>query len=269
MDADSSDEYPTYTINKKGRHGVLLIINNVLFGGDGSKDCEQSVADAQQLAKVFHDCRYKISTKQDLDATEITDTVRSVVTNDVNSNDDSFICCILSHGNAQGIQGVKKPGDDKNAENFVTVTELADIVKECQQLHGKPKIFIFQACRGDKAPIPVTADDPEASTTGEAKSVVVDGRSTALPPDADFLFGFSTTEGNVATRYINYLKYGSPYIKALCTAIENHPKWSIDDILLLVNDEVSRESLALIPDEKYQQMPEIGSTLCKKFYITK
>lgn len=267
MDTDSSDKYPEYKINRKGiRHGVLLIINNVLFGGDGSKDRKQSIADAMQLAEVFGGYGYKvIADKQDLNATEITETLRSVVTKEVDPNDDSFICCILSHGNAQGIEGVKKEGD-KEGENFVTVTELADIVKECQGLRGKPKIFFFQACRGEEAPTPVNIDNLGASTsTEEAKSVVVDGRSTALPPDADFLFGFSTTEGNVAARYLDH---GSPYIKALCRVMKDHPKWSIDDILLVVNGEVSQQSL-IYKSSNFQQMPEIRSTLRKKFYITK
>ena len=187
--------------------------------------------------------------------------IEDAVEKDVICDHDSFICCILSHGNPRGIQGV----DDKT----VTVTELANIVN-CDRLHGKQKIFFFQACRGEGMPEPMVFDSSIPSIKEEV--MVPDGSSIALPPEADFLFGFSTVENNRALRG-EYT--GSHYITALSDAIIDHgSNLSIERILLVVNHKVAGEPKTVTIEKdgkkekyKYHQMPEIRSTLRGCFYF--
>ncbi|XP_019855217.1 PREDICTED: caspase-3-like [Amphimedon queenslandica] len=254
-----------YTTNPGRNRGIVLIINNVKFL-DKSKDRDSSEEDEEKLKEAFDKYRYEVITMKNLEADAIKDAVKKVVQKDVIGDHDSFICCILSHGNPAGIEGVDLDG------KTVTVTELANIVN-CDKLHRKPKIFVFQACRGAGIPEPMVSDLAIPPSIREEEEVMVpDGHSIALPPEADFLFAFSTVENNRALRG----KYtGSHYITALSNAIINHgSKLSIERILLVVNHKVAGESkrVEIEKDGKtetciYHQMPEIRSTLRGCFYF--
>ena len=117
----------------------------------------------------------------------------------------------------------------------------------------------------------MVSDSSIPSSSREEEVMVSDGR-TALPPEADFLFAFSTMENNQALRG----KYtGSHYITALSSAIIDHgSRLSIDRILLVVNHKVAGESKTVEIDKDgktekciYHQMPEIRSTLRGCFYF--
>lgn len=55
--------------------------------------------------------------------------------------DDCFVCCILSHGDVNGLLRTYYHGPTE----YVTISEVCDrfTVQECPALFGKPKIFIF------------------------------------------------------------------------------------------------------------------------------
>ncbi|XP_019863690.1 PREDICTED: caspase-3-like, partial [Amphimedon queenslandica] len=262
-DVGGDDVVLKYDVNKTGEHGVVLIINNVHFEGKDIGDRKSSYEDAKRLKEVFEGLRYQVVVQEDLKAEEIKTRIRGIAAGLVTKKHDSFICCILSRGNSEGIEGV----DHKT----VTVPELANIVnsKECSALHGKPKIFLFQGDRGTEIPEPSTVDSSMPWPPKEEEKVA-DGTARALPPEADFLFGFSTSDGNVAARGVYS---GSQYIKAVCEFLD--PKYSsrlsLDELLLLVNDKISGNPIdfKLLPPYKYHQMPEIRSTLRKKFYFKK
>ncbi|XP_011409050.1 PREDICTED: caspase-3-like [Amphimedon queenslandica] len=253
-----------YTTNPGRNRGIVLIINNVKFSDKDTPNRDSSKKDEEKLKKAFDKCRYEVITKRNLEADTMKEAIEEVVEKDVTRDHDSFICCILSHGNPAGIEGV----DGKT----VTVTELANIVN-CDWLHGKPKIFVFQACRGTGMPERMVADLSIPSGSREEEEVMVpDGRSIALPPEADFLFAFSTVENNKALRGVYS---GSHYITALSNAIIDYgSKLSIDRILLVVNHKVAGEpkTVEIVKDGKtetciYHQMPEIRSTLRGYFYF--
>ena len=259
-DQDIVYHYPT----NKGKHrGIALIINNVDFKGILPKRTS-STKDAKKLESIFLNLRYKVKVRDDLKAQEMKGVLEKLVDEeDIDSEHDSFVCCILSHGDPQGVLG----SDNKP----VTVSELANKVistKKFTALHGKPKMFFFQACRGNKRPESFVPDSSDPSSHGKEEEVMVaDGPSdsVALPPEADFIFGFSTVEGNAAMRGE---ETGSAYIKTLCSTIEKHAsRLSIDRLLLVVNDEVAKICVSITEGKKYQQMPEIRSTLRGCFYF--
>lgn len=254
-----------YQVNEKGDHGVALIINNVTFEGEGTADRTSSNKDAERLEEVLKGLRYQVIIREDLKAADMKKVLSAIAAGLVLPKHDSFICCILSHGNPEGIEGV----DGKT----VTVTELAKIInaKECSALHGKPKIFFFQACRGSEMPEPIVGDSSNIQwPPNEGEEMVADGLTKALPPEADFIFGFSTAEGNIAARGIYS---GSQYIKALCKFIPKYAsRLSLYELLLLVNHDISGNPVQFKvqgKDVTYQQMPEIRSTLRGKFYFEK
>ena len=241
------------------------MINNVKFPDKDTPNRDSSKKDEDKLKKAFDKYRYKVIIIRNLEADAMKDAIEDAVEKDVTRDHDSFICCILSHGNPAGIEGVDLDG------KTVTVTELSNIVN-CDKLHGKPKIFVFQACRGAGMPEPMVSDLSIPSREEKQEVMVPDGRSIALPPEADFLFAFSTMENNQALRG----KYtGSHYITALSSAIIDHgSRLSIDRILLVVNHKVAGEPKTVEIDKDgktekciYHQMPEIRSTLRGYFYF--
>ena len=263
--APADDLVYKYEVNKKGDHGVALIINNVTFEGEGTADRTSSNKDAERLEEVLKGLRYQVIIRENLRAVDMIEVLHEVAADIVLPKHDGFICCILSHGNPEGILGV----DGKT----VTVTELAKIInaKECPALHGKPKIFLSVASRGSEMPESIVPDSSNMPwPLNEGEEMVADGLTKALPPEADFIFGFSTAEGNIAARGIYS---GSQYIKALCKFIPKYAsRLSLYELLLLVNHDISGNPVQFKvqgKDVTYQQMPEIRSTLRGKFYFEK
>lgn len=262
-DQDIVYHYPT----NKGKHrGIALIINNVDFKGK-LPERTSSTKDAEKLESIFENLRYRVKVRKDLTAQRMKEVLEELVKDkDIDKEHDSFVCCILSHGDPQGVLGTDK--------KIVTVSELAKIVNAegCKALCWKPKMFFFQACRGDKQPESVMRDSAGQSNHGKEKEPMAadgPGDSIALPPEADFIFGFSTVEGNAAMRGE---KFGSEYIKTLCSTIEEHAsRLSIDRLLLIVNKKVTEKSFSATTEEgkeyEYLQMPEIRSTLRGCFYF--
>jgi Caspase domain len=72
----------------------------------------------------------------------------------------------------------------------------------CPSLASKPKLFVFQACKGDKT-------NDGAWTHDDSSGVII-------PTQSDLSFAYSTWQGEASWRHsVN----GSIYIQALCSVI--------------------------------------------------
>uniref|UniRef100_A0A8C1X0U8 Caspase-6 n=1 Tax=Cyprinus carpio TaxID=7962 RepID=A0A8C1X0U8_CYPCA len=165
---------------------------------------------------------------------------------------DCFVCVFLSHGE----NGYINAYDEK-----IEIKEITDLFKgdKCRSLVGKPKIFILQACRGEKHDEPVTPMDVVDSQT--VNEVVVDaGVLCTLPAGADFLMCYSVAEGYYSHREI---VNGSWYIQDLCEILRRYGSTlEFTDILTLVNRKVSfRSALGK------KQVPCFASMLTKKLFF--
>ena len=256
---------PVYTYHTKGKgkgeRGVAFIINNVNFGN--GKDRESSIEDAKKLRSTFERLDYRTITRHDLSSVAMKDELSKIANEAVKEDHDSFVCCILSHGNERGIEGIG------GRDDVISVPELTEIIncKNCPKLFGKPKIFFIQACRGDNTPDPVVLDN---TTIYTGDTQVADGRRRALPPEADFMISFCTSQDNVACRGLNT---GAQYIIKLCETIDKYSsKLNLYELLLVVHREiVALEFKVTIgqSDKVYHQMPELRSTLQGKFKFEK
>ena len=247
----SSRKIYKYEKSKQKNRGIALIINNVKFDPKTKLEPQwSSNEDAERLKDLFKDLKYDPHVHFNLTAAAMTETLETYAKDAISETNDSFICCILSLGDERGILGTDG--------EVVSIEELANSFNghNCPKLNGKPKIFFIQACRGEKKPAAVLKYSEERMVTDDGK------QSRALPPDADFLFGFSTTD---STRSLRGVSTGSQYIKELCSVIkENASGLSIDEILLIVHNNVARNCFEGMD---YQQMPETRSTLRGKFYF--
>ena len=113
----------------------------------------------------------------------------------------------MSHGGEKDtIEGVK--GRKIDIENITSEFKPS----KCPTLAGKPKVFIFQACRGLsedqnlQSSTQLTAAD--SAKSGSFKDSTLP-RSSA-PDESDFLYAFSTVPRYVSRRYPGT---GSPFIQ--------------------------------------------------------
>ena len=56
------------------------------------------------------------------------------------------VLCLLSHGS----KGKIYAKSDKKGNPSVDIDKLVEILRECPELYGKPKLVFVQACRGCK-----------------------------------------------------------------------------------------------------------------------
>ena len=138
---------------------------------------------------------------------------------------DCFVCCILSHG--QNDEEVF--GSDGVVNNIKDLTGLFTGVK-CPSLAGKPKVFLFQACRGhqqmDGVQPMIESDSPG------------DKMEPTIPDLNDVLIGYSTSPGHASFRH---RKKGSWYISSLVQAfLLYHEEVDVENLLKIVHNHLCK-----------------------------
>ena len=242
-----------YKTNKEGQHGYALIINNIRI--DGREERAGAKADGENLSKALKKLRYNLYKDQvheNCTAFRINELVKEAVNVD-HSKSDSFICCLLSHGDSELIFGT----DDKK----VYLEDIKKMVINCKSLVGKPKIFFVQSCRGEALP---DAHHVQFDTHGHEGKVL-------LPEASDVFFGYATSPNTKACRFTDT---GSWYIIELCKALDTYG--SKCDLLTIVqcaqyevctNKEYVYERRVGGETKWYRQSPQMVSTLIRRFYF--
>ena len=240
-----------YQINEGG-HGYALIINNISI--DGREERKGAAQDGLKLSQTMRSLGYKlVGDKVHINCTAyVIKQLIKEATNIDHTHNDSFICCLMSHGDSDYVYGT----DDKP----VYLDSIQKDVINCKGLFGKPKIFFVQACRGGTLP--------------DAHKVEVDDHNTPgkvlLPEACDVFFGYATSPNTKACRFTDT---GSWYITELCKAFRDFP---LQDLLTIVQiaqhevctkDEYVYERREDKVTKSYKQSPQMVSTLVRKVYF--
>uniref|UniRef100_A0A3P9MW46 Caspase-3 n=1 Tax=Poecilia reticulata TaxID=8081 RepID=A0A3P9MW46_POERE len=223
--------------------GVCLIINNKNF------DARMSVrdgtdVDAANVAKTFVKLGYKVRLLND----QTVDNMMKQMDED-HSQNASFVCVLLSHGDQEVIYGT---------DGFKKLETLIKCIKghHCTSLVGKPKLFFIQACRGSEFDHGMETDS------------VVDETSAKIPVEADFLYAYSTAPGFYSWRNTSN---GSWFIQSLCESLGKFSgQLELMQIMTRVNHKVAFyfESASNLPGfNGKKQIPSIVSMLTKDFYF--
>ncbi|XP_060682692.1 caspase-6-like isoform X1 [Hemiscyllium ocellatum] len=258
---DVMDPSIEYNMNHR-RRGIALIFNNERFYWYlGLPERGGTNADRFSLDKRLRELGFDVHVYDNYKASEVLQIIHEVATSD-HSDADCFLCVFLSHGENNHVFAY----DAKISLQEITERFRGD---KCPSLVGKPKIFIIQACRGDKHDEPVMPKDEVDANQLVVNEVVVDaGTMRTLPAGADFIMCYSVAEGFYSHREtVN----GSWYIQDFCTLLENQgSQLEFTEFLTLVNRKVSERSVERCADRNAlgkKQVPCFASMLTKKLYF--
>ncbi|KAL7876785.1 hypothetical protein SRHO_G00034280 [Serrasalmus rhombeus] len=243
------DLFPEYKMDYKRRGTVLIFNQERFFWTLKLRERSGTATDKENLTERFQQLGFNVETHDDLNKNDMMDKLRKAANAD-HRDADCFVCVFLSHG---------KDGHVFACDDKVNIKEITALFRgdQCESLVGKPKIFIFQACRGDTTDMSVTG----MAQVENSSDVEEDAASIyTLPAGADFLMCYCVAEGFVAFRHITL---GSFYIQDLCETLQQQSSTlEFTQLLTLVNLKVSRRTHG-----NKKQMPCFTSMLTKKLYF--
>ena len=236
-------------------HGICVIINNHQFHHPTDPDQAHNnrggaEVDQKNLQLTFQYLRYKVEIYENLTHTRMMEVMLSLAQRN-HADFDSFICCILTHGEQNSVHG---------ADSIpVSLLDLTGVMKMCTTLINKPKMFFIQACRGDREDEGHKLDNEDAVQRDSG------GRQPpsthTIPQEADFFFGYATPLGNAAYRS---RRHGSWYISELCKVLTKHAYTSnLSNMMRKVNDNICRA----FTKEGYKQTSEFVDRLRKEVHF--
>ncbi|NXU45611.1 CASP6 protein, partial [Drymodes brunneopygia] len=258
----SLDPAVEYKMNHQ-RRGVALIFNHEhFFWHLRLPDRRGTMADRNNLKRSLTDLGFEVRLFDDLKTEDVLQKTDDASMED-HSNADCFVCVFLSHGEDDHIYAY---------DGKIKIQTIADMFRgdKCPSLVGKPKIFIIQACRGDKHDDAVIAHD---STDSRSESLVSETEVDAavvytLPAGADFIMCYSVAQGYFSHRdTVN----GSWYIQDLCETLRKHgSSLEFTELLTVVNRKVSYRRVDQCRDRNAigkKQIPCFASMLTKRLYF--
>ena len=249
----------------KQRHGIALIVNIESFE-DGEKHPlrEGSRYDVASLVCLFNFIQYDTRVYKNLTRKEYIRAQRVIQSLD-HSQYDSFFCVIMSHGNEKGevIFSNNKP-----LSKCKIVNEFSP--RYCKGLESKPKIFIFQACRGTQGNIEgLNSDDeqfqqnllPICSESYNSQSIPIynkPNQQVAQDLGIDIFIGDSTLD-----KYVSYrTKHeGTYFIQSFCSVMQSCINMEFTHIMIEVRKKVFQLS------NIYRQCTEDTNRLQKQVYF--
>nr|XP_030127456.3 caspase-6 isoform X1 [Taeniopygia guttata] len=257
----SLDPAEEYKMNHQ-RRGLALIFNHERFYWHlRLQDRRGTWVDRNNLKSILTELGFEVRLFDDLKKEDVQQRIYEASTAD-HSNADCFVCVFLSHGEDGHIFAY----DDK-----IEIQTITDMFRgdKCQSLVGKPKIFIIQACRGDKHDDAVIAHDSADGSESPGNETDVDAAGVyTLPAGADFIMCYSVAQGYYSHRdTIN----GSWYIQDLCETLRKHgSSLEFAELLTVVNRKVSCRRVGMCKDINAigkKQIPCFASMLTKKLYF--
>ncbi|XP_071480750.1 caspase-3-like [Diadema antillarum] len=245
--------------------GIVFVLNNNDHVDRGVR--KGSEIDVINVTHVFNEIGYTPVVKQNLTAQEIRGALAEVKRT-IRKIHTSVVLVFMSHGVQEGIYG--------SDGVVISVEDIKEMFsgKNCPALIGKPKIFFFQACRGNKLTTSATDDRPlsvvstshdvenaagilnalaketegiDPARDSELRTLSTGSTATdrlpaletdGVPDNADMYIAHATSEGYFAIRdRVN----GSWFIQALCEElITGAHLYDLDTIMTKVAKRVKK-----------------------------
>ena len=227
-----------------------LVINNKDFINDAEAIRKGSDVDLKSLNSLFsEELQFQVTERSNLTYQEMMMEVRSFASKEEHGEADMAAVVVMSHGR----EGVVCTTDHRMVQIDWILKQFNN--DECPRLRGKPKLFVFQACRGDDSDygVSTTASDSQRSSGG------MEMKENSW---SDMVIAYSTIPGYVANRDI---VDGSWFIQSFCQVFRERAKTlEIREMLDLVS-----KRLREFQSERgtKQSFDYVVRHLYKKFYF--
>lgn len=254
--ANTSIELPVakdaedYNMNHPKR-GQAIIFNNVNFDSQLRLNVRSgSDVDRENLEVVLATLGFKVTVHEDLRYKEIKNVLEKAAEDD-HKDEDCIFVAVLSHGEL----GKLYSSDHHYTPDILWSNFTAD---KCPSLAGKPKIFLMQACQGDRKD-----DGVDVRSVTETDSP--ESNHFKIPSMADFLLAYSTIPGFYSWRNT---KQGTWYIQKLSQVLhEDAYEMDILSLLTRVARKVAFEFQSNVPKDavwhEKKQIPCFTSMLTR------
>lgn len=242
-DIVDSDDLDRYDLSGR-RKAFLMCVKKNRPGAD---------QDVKLMKDWLGQCQFEYTLCIDPDKEELLEKLTSF-RDGLNGLKNEIGCCLvtlMSHGENGFIK--MEDGDRVSLED---VFEMFNN-KSCPALHEKPKIFIIQACRGERRDSGVETDDEpmDSDDVSEKKR---------LPTFSDYFIIYPTQADHVALRHP---RTGSVMIEAMTRVFKQYGnRWRIADFFTRVNNRVVHTEFQL-QEEPIKVSLVMESTLTKFVYF--
>ncbi|KAK1122018.1 hypothetical protein K0M31_009866 [Melipona bicolor] len=247
LDVAAYENVQTYPMRSKPR-GLALIITNIDYDRPDKEPRTSAIHDELNLMQLFDQMGFHVFSFCNLTAQEMLSEIGNFSRHKDLRKVDSCFIIISSHGNISTqyeiteIEGVEKhnSGTAQSRKTILCVDILNFFTAEnCPHLAGKPKVFIFQLCRGVKKQKSVR--EPRYTTDISNFQRPVDqsirfrrNNTEMLRSYEDMLLAYATLPGYVAFRD---KITGSWFIQILCEVFMKYAHEAhLQDLLSMVDE---------------------------------
>ena len=248
-----------------GTNGLALIINIKDFNGEPSMTRYGSERDVENLQEMLTHLNFKVDFEENLNKTNFLKKILDFVDELENNAVDVCFVCIMSHG--------ADDGKIVTADSKMINVE-ADILdrfknKHCKTMIGKPKVFLFLACRGEESDAGVML-----TPTGSRSAVTDSSSASKMVTEQlnDSFVAFSTTPHHVSYRSTA----GSPFITITCQVLRDEAdKMHLQDMFTKIKMQMDAKDIYIDEEEvdgstitcKRKVIMETNSRLGKHLYL--
>lgn len=215
------------------RRGVIFIVNIIKYKNNTHPTRNGAEADRDNLLSLFRQLGFTVFYYEDLTNGDFQLLVKELK-NSPHLSAECFAFYILAHGN-------HNKGWDKIYLNDNSILFVHDILKlfnneNCPKLIGRPKLFFFSICRGDRADFGQYRSD--ANTERDGMINRNKEPPTNMPTYADMYICFSTVPGFSAHRDTSL---GSWLVESMCKVWAEHAHdTDVEQLMKLVGKEMAR-----------------------------
>ena len=193
-----------------------MIINNTDFKHEN--DLPGGGEDEEDLLKLFFRLRFEVKIHRNLTAQEM---MRKADFYGGIEHKGIFFLIILSHGTLVGNQEVIIGTDGKPV--MMNDIERFFHARKCPTLHKVPKIFLIDACRGDKREEVFYPPSPHDTMVSRSARQTRHNSTVPTTDSSDILLVYAATRGHVAYTTYRGSRLTQTFIEVTTEAADDKP----------------------------------------------
>ncbi|KAF2903099.1 hypothetical protein ILUMI_03087 [Ignelater luminosus] len=223
-DDPKKSDVSVYNTHSKNR-GAVLIINNIKYINNVHLPREGAEVDGRNLRELFHEMGFQIESHNNLTGDEMEKVIYNFKSSPKVMGIDMVFIIIMGHG-YQKLDITHIIGSDNKSVSTAWIEQQFDNA-HCKPLQKRPKIIMYQTCRGNSPDLGVAAHRIQTDS----------GVNTVLRTREDMLIAHSTLPGYASHRDIYK---GTWYINLFCEIMMNFACTKhMEEIFKMVDSQLS------------------------------